>query len=152
MPLWAIRNAFRPSISAPRKRTEPLACTCPITDLTRVERPTPLRPSRLTISPSPTRRSMPCNTWLLPYQACSPSMLRISVMARLAQISRLHGGVGADRRRGVASDHLAVDQHGNLVGQAEHHAHIVLHHQQGFTDRDFADQFHRCIRFRAAHA
>jgi hypothetical protein len=31
-----------------------------------VERPTPLRPSRLTISPSPTANVTPCRMWLLP--------------------------------------------------------------------------------------
>ena len=66
IPRRAISYAFRPSSSSPLKRTLPVAFTCPITAFTVVERPTPLRPRRLTISPGPTRKRTPWRTWLFP--------------------------------------------------------------------------------------
>ena len=65
-PSRAIMKALRPISSRPLNMTEPLAATCPMMALMVVERPTPLRPSRLTISPFCTFRCTPCRMWLLP--------------------------------------------------------------------------------------
>src|SRR5260370_24795352 len=40
----------------------------------------------------------------------------------------------------VVGDDFAVDHDGDLVGQAEDHAHIVLHGQQGLAFGDLLDQ------------
>mgnify|MGYP000508912694 CR=1 FL=1 len=52
MPRFAISKAFLPAISCPLNLTEPSGVTSPMTALQVVERPTPLRPRRATISPS----------------------------------------------------------------------------------------------------
>jgi hypothetical protein len=55
-----------------------------------------------------------------------------------AQIGLLHALVGAHRVWRVKGNHLAVHHHRNFVGQAEHHAHVVLHGQQRLAHGDFA--------------
>ena len=59
-PLRAISCGRRPSILSPLNRIEPTGGTVPMIVLTVVERPAPLRPSKLTISPSPTLNETPC--------------------------------------------------------------------------------------------
>jgi hypothetical protein len=54
--------------------------------------------------------------------------------------------------RRVGRDHLAIDQHRDAVGQAEHHAHVVLDHQQRLAHRHFADQRDRALGLAVAHA
>ncbi len=51
---------------SPLKRMLPTGGTWPMIVLIVVERPAPLRPSRLTISPAATRKLTPCRMWLLP--------------------------------------------------------------------------------------
>ena len=53
-------------MSVPLNLIEPCGGTSPMIALTVVERPTPLRPSRLTTSPASMCRSTPCRMWLLP--------------------------------------------------------------------------------------
>ncbi len=55
-----------PAIGSPLKVIEPRGGTSPMMALSVVERPTPLRPKMLTISPAPTARWTPCRMWLLP--------------------------------------------------------------------------------------
>ena len=43
----------------------------------------------------------------------------------------------------VAGDHLAVDQHRDAVGEAEHDAHVVLDHHQRLAFGHVADQLDR---------
>src|SRR5690349_2718638 len=119
-----------------------------------VERPTPLRPSKLTISPSPTARSTPCRMWLLPYRACrsrTSSIMPASSCCNRPEIGLLHGGVAADGSGRIRGDDLAVDQHGDAVGEAEHHAHVVLHHEQRLGFRHTADQLDGGICLAVAH-
>ncbi len=71
MPARATLSERRPIVSRPRKRTEPLRLgTRPMMDFMVVVLPAPLRPSRVTTSPSRTSKRTPCSTWLSPYQAC----------------------------------------------------------------------------------
>ena len=58
-PRLAISKLGLPAISSPLNFIEPTGLTSPIIDFTVVERPTPLRPRRLTISPSCTLNSTP---------------------------------------------------------------------------------------------
>ena len=48
------------------KTIEPCGGTSPMIAFKVVERPTPLRPRMLTISPAPTLSDTPCRMWLLP--------------------------------------------------------------------------------------
>src|SRR5574343_290597 len=124
--------------------------------------PEPLRPSNATISPLPTAKFTPCKTWLLPYQACRFSMRNISMSPCLlsglfvghsgAQVGFLHFGIGPHRLGGVKSQHLAINHHRDPVGQTEHHAHVVLHRQQGLAFGHFADQRNETRRLALAHA
>src|SRR4051812_15205717 len=56
--------------------------------------PAPLRPSRVTTSPSPTLKSMPCRMCDSPYQACSPSTRSNS---------------SAETASGMAGPHIRLD-------------------------------------------
>lgn len=47
---------------------------------------------------------------------------------------------------------MAVDQHRDAVGEAEHHAHVVLDDQQRLADGEAADQIHRAFGLGVAHA
>ena len=73
-------------------------------------------------------------------------------MPPASQIGFLHGAAGADLRRRAGGDHLAIDQHGDRVGEVEHHAHVVLHHDQRLALRHAADQRHGVFGFAVAHA
>src|SRR5207244_13373309 len=56
------------------KTTEPWRCgTIPISARKVVVLPAPLRPSRVTTSPSPTAKFIPCRMCDSPYQACNSS-------------------------------------------------------------------------------
>src|SRR6185436_17273785 len=101
---------------SPRNRTSPVAATCPMIAFTVVERPTPLRPRTLTISPSRTSRLTPSSTWLLPSKARRP---RTSRMRGGAEVGLAHLRVGADLGGGAGGDDLAVDQHRDAVGEPE---------------------------------
>ena len=52
----------------------------------------------------------------------------------------------------TGGENLAVHQDGNAIGQAEHDAHIVFHHDQRLTLRHTAHQLYRIARLRQAHA
>ena len=63
----------RPARSARRRRSAPsrvAGATMPMTDLSVVVLPAPLRPSSVTTSPARTSKSTPCRMWDSPYQAC----------------------------------------------------------------------------------
>ena len=68
-------------------------------------------------------------------------------MGRRAEIGRLYRRVGPDPVGHVGRDDLAVDEHGNAVGEIEHDAHVVLDHDEGASLRDRADQVDRRRRF-----
>src|SRR6516225_4490332 len=72
MPSRAIRFEGSPVSSLPRKATEPRRCgTIPMIALSVVVLPAPLRPSRVTTSPSPSSKLIPCKICDSPYQAFS---------------------------------------------------------------------------------
>src|SRR5581483_892841 len=148
-PRRATSCALSPRISWLRKRTEPRAETRPMIALMLVERPTPLRPSRATISPGSTRKLTPWRTWLLPYQACRSFTSSIGEFR--PQVRFAHGRRLADFRRRPGGDDLAVHQHGDAVRQAEDDAHVVLDHHQRLPFGDPADERHRVLRLGMAH-
>jgi len=60
--------------------------------------------------------------------------------------------VGAHGFRRVERDHLAIHQHGDLVRQPEHDAHVVLHGQQSAPLGHLPDELDEARRLAAAHA
>src|SRR5690606_41509628 len=59
----------------------------------------------------------------------------------------LNLGIGANVLWRVARDDLAVDHDGHAIGQAEHHAHIVLDDHERLARTHGFDQFDRGITF-----
>ena len=81
---------------------------------------------------------------------CPPAGLPLG--PHRAEVGLLHARIRAHGFGQVEGDHLAIDEHGDLVGEAEHHAHVVLHRQQRLAHRHLADQVHEARRSRSAHA
>src|ERR1700720_4339505 len=127
-PRRAIRLEGRPISSSPRKRTEPpRRGTMPITDLSVVVLPAPLRPSRVTTSPARTSKSTPWSTCDSPYQAWSPATCRRVSLMPDPQV-RLHDvRIGGHRRVVALGQDLPPGQHRDGVGEVLHHAQVVLH-------------------------
>src|SRR6185312_1305520 len=146
-----IWNTFRPESSRPLNFTEPRRCTRPMIARRVVERPTPLRPRRLTISPARTSSRTPRRMWLLPYHAFR-SRTSSTGFPQGAEVSLLHRGVAADLLRRAARDDLAIHEHRDAIGQIEHHPHVVLDHEQRLAGAHLPDELHRLGGLGAAHA
>src|SRR6201996_9814574 len=126
-----------PTVSAPRNFTLPSRRgTRPMIDFIVVVLPAPLRPSRVTTSPSRTSKSTPCRMWLSPYQAFSPFSSSIDG----SQIGSDHFRVLRHRLVRTFRQHPAAGQHGDLVAQPLHHRQIVLDHQDGAALANALDQ------------
>ena len=108
--------------------------------------PMPLRPSSVTISPSPTSRSTSNSTWLRAVarlRACDASSIRrLPRRDRRRAPPRLSGS----RRRVPVAIMLAIDQHRDAVGQREDRVHVVLDQQH----RDFGPSAPQAGRSSAA--
>src|ERR1700737_5019441 len=103
-----------PTVSRPSNVTEPVRLpTMPMTERKVVVFPAPLRPSKVTSSPRPISKSIPCRMCDSPYQAWRP--------ATFSNGSTMTGtDIGFDdqrvlRHRGVRPlrQHLAARQHGD---------------------------------------
>src|SRR5882672_10637828 len=127
-----------------RLRSRPLYSTLPPVRLSspRTARsvdvlPTPLRPSSATVSPAPTVRSTPRSTGTLPISAVMPSTVSTtlpSLVFRRAEIGLLNLRVAADLCRSAACQQRPLRHDDDLVGDGEHHLHVVL-------DQDDIDPF-----------
>src|SRR6266851_9655503 len=133
MPSRAIRFEASRAISLPRKTTEPRRCgTIPIIALSVVVLPAPLRPSRVTTSPSATVKLIPWRMCDSPYQACSSSTRNSSLPD--AGASGMTGPeIGLDhlrilRYRGVIAfgQDAAAGQHRNRVREVGDDRQVVL--------------------------
>src|SRR5271163_5016641 len=123
-----MRSIERLMSSLPPNTTDPVRLpTMPMIAFIVVVLPAPLRPSRVTTSPSRTSKSTPCKMWLSPYQAFR--LLTSSIAG--SQVGRDHLGVLRDRGIVALSQHLPAGQHGDDVAQPLHHRQVVLHHQDG---------------------
>src|SRR5688500_14549486 len=113
----------------PRKlMAPPRARVRPMMERTVVVLPMPLRPRRVTASPSPMLSERSKSTWLAPYAVSRFSTLSSNLVS---QVGAPDLGIGADLPRRSGGDHAAVDHHGDAVGEAEHRVHVVLHQQHG---------------------
>src|SRR6516165_9665798 len=147
-----MRFEDRPTSSAPEKAIEPRRCpTMPMMALSVVVLPAPLRPSRVTSSPSATAKSMPCRMCDSPYQLWR-SVTRSSSRPRAGRsrtaASAMAGphigfndvGVLRDLGVGALRQDLAAGQDGDDVGELGHDREIVLDHQHRAVRRDLADE------------
>ena len=70
----------------------------------------------------------------------------------LPQVSRLHTRVVADGLGRAAGDHLAIDHHGEVIGQGEHGVHIVFHQHDGVIALQAQQQLDHALGLGHAHA
>src|SRR5208282_6848114 len=164
-PSLAIRSIGNPTSSRSRNMTEPERLpTMPMIDFKVVVLPAPLRPSRVTTSPSRTSRSTPWRMCDSLYQACRP-LTSSTVLARVA-------GASASAASGMSSPHigfpdLRVLRHRAVVAFRQHpsagqdrdamrqigdHLQIVLDHQDGAVRGCAADEIGGAIDVLVAHA
>src|SRR5262249_159245 len=97
--------------------------------------PIPLRPRSPTTSPGRTSSETPSRKWLAPSHVWIWwSESKVSFMAvPPAHVDLDHPLVALDLLGRSSSKHLAEVQHGDRIGNGEHHVHVVLDDQQ----RDF---------------
>src|SRR5918994_4700859 len=103
--------------------------------------PAPLRPSRVTVSPSRMSRSTPCRTWLSPYQAFSPRTSRRGALLMLgSHIGFAHARILADFVVGPVGEDLAAGQNGDAVAEIGDDVQVVLDHEHGAVASNAPDQ------------
>src|SRR3569833_3004030 len=119
--------------SAPQTRRLPSRVgRMPTIERISVDLPTPLRPSRATVSPSPTVSDSPYRTWLSPYQACRFSTSSAGGLCiGASDIGFAHGGIFAHLGIGAFGDHLATRQHRDLVAARRDPRQKEFDHQDG---------------------
>jgi hypothetical protein len=69
-----------------------------------------------------------------------------------AEIHRAHLRVGHDLLRRALREHGALHQHGDLLGEAEHHIHVVLDDQHGDVGIEAGDHIEDEMALRGRHA
>src|SRR4051794_34204194 len=149
MPALAIWFGISPHVSLPRNFTLPSRRgTTPMIDFIVVVLPAPLRPNRVTTSPSRTSKSTPCRIWLSPYQAFRPFSSSIDS----SQIGGDDFRILRYRFISALGQNLAAGQNGDLVAEAFHDRQIVLHHQDGAALANAPDQFDDTIDVAVRHA
>src|SRR5207248_2974802 len=147
MPRRAMRLEARPTSWVPPKTTEPCRCgTIPMIARRVVVFPAPLRPNKVTTSPRPTAKLIPCRMCDSPYQACSSSTPRsrcpVTIASGMAgpQIRFHHLWVLRDSVVAALGKDTAAGQHRDDVGEIGHHRQIVLDHQDRALGCRLADQ------------
>ena len=104
MPAFATASGRSFTVSRPLNMIDPARRgTSPMIDFIVVVLPAPLRPSRVTTSPSPTWKSTPCSTWLSPYHAFRPFTVNIGASA-MRRSRKRRRRIGAE----IGGDHLGV--------------------------------------------
>src|SRR3954467_12715026 len=147
MPSRAMRLEGSPTSSVPSNATEPRRCgTMPMIARKVVVLPAPLRPSRVTTSPSSTSKSIPCRMCDSPYQACR-SWTRSNARAFGKRSGMPGADIGVDdflivrHRRVVAfGENAAAGQHRDRVRQIRDNGKVVLDHQHRPVARRAPDQ------------
>src|SRR5690349_20167785 len=153
-PSLATRSEESAIVSLPSNRTEPSRrATIPITDLSVVVLPAPLRPRRVTTSPRRTSNWTPCRMCDSPYQACRPLTERSGLSAMFRSQVGLDD-VGVLRHRLVVSfgDDLASREHRDAVRELRDHAQVVLDHQHGPVSGDAPDEGRSALDILVGHA
>src|SRR5438105_5525344 len=100
----------------------------PMTLLSSVVLPTPLRPMRQTTSPGPTCKWTSRRIRLSPYATDSCSIVSIG-LAILSQINLDHLGVALHLRDRALAEGLALVQDSHGPGDLPHERHVMIDHQ-----------------------
>src|SRR5579884_4414438 len=146
MPSRAMRFDGRSTSSAPPNTIDPARLgTMPMIARRVVVLPAPLRPRRVTTSPSCTPKSMPCRMCDSPYQACSPATSSSALSPPASgmpgpEIGFRHVGVGRDRAVIAFAQDAPAGQYRDRVGEVGHDGQVVFDHQHGAVARGLADQ------------
>src|SRR5665213_217076 len=151
MPSRAMREDGKPVSSWPAKTTVPRRSgRIPITAFKVVVLPAPLRPSKVTTSPSATAKPTPCKTCDSPYQAwrsrtassgaAGARAWRATSSMAAAEIGFAHVGIAGDGAVVALGQHLAAHQHGDGVRQIGDDGEIMLDHEDGARPGDLADE------------
>src|SRR5437762_13968990 len=90
--------------------------------------PLPLVPSKATVSPFFTERSISCKARTAPYPASTPAISRLS-----AKVGLLHFRVLDDLGGGALADDPAGVQAHHALGEAHHRLHDVLDHDDRYA-------------------
>src|SRR5215470_15393547 len=129
MPARARRSDDQRVMSAPSNITRPPRTgKSPITALSSVVLPTPLRPMRQSTSPAETRRSTPHSTCEPPYATSSRSTASIGRLAAAPDVHLEHARVRLHLIHRPLTQHGALVEHGHLAGDLSHELHVVLDH------------------------
>src|SRR6266404_5404952 len=158
-PMRAILSEDARVMSWPLKRIEPVRLPMiPITDLSVVVLPAPLRPSSVTTSPAFTLKSMPWRICDSPYQAsrfCTDSTAALAPDAAVGlvaaaaifksgmtrpQIGFLDALVPGQIGIIAFRQHMTARQHRDDVGEIGDDAEVVFDHQDRVFRRDALDQ------------
>src|SRR5712691_3551481 len=146
MPALAMRLDGRAMSSSPPRATEPRRWpTIPMIARNVVVLPAPLRPSRVTTSPSATVKSMPCRMCDSPYQALRP-LTRSSSAEETGsgmagpQIGFDDLGIAGDGGVVAFGENAPAGQHRDGLRQIRDHRKVVLDHQHRAVARRLADE------------
>src|SRR5581483_5792107 len=148
-----------PPSSTPSNSTDPCERrTSPMIARSVVVLPTPLRPSSAAASPAFTSRLTPCRMCSLPIWTCRSrrlsmgGLLDIVLVLRATEIGFSHALVSGDLSGAAGGQHAALCHHGDIVGDFEHHLHVMLDDDNIDRARQFADLRHCPFGFRRSHA
>src|SRR5688572_27371325 len=133
MPLRGTSCAWQRARSMPSNSTVPrVRRASPMIARKVVVLPTPLRPSNAAHSPPFTSRLTPCRICSLPIWTWTSSslsmhrLLDVVFVLGAAEIGLAHALVGGDLLRAAGGEDGAQRHHGDVVGDLEHHLHVVL--------------------------
>src|SRR6266446_6047849 len=135
-PRRAISCAARPVTSKPFSTTAPrrTGIRPPMARMS-VVLPTPLRPSTVATCPCPTCNDTPWRIMLSPYPAWTS---RTSSIVG-PQVDLGHAGVLADLRLCALSEHTALVEDDDALGQRQRDVHVVLDEQERHVAREAVD-------------
>src|SRR5215831_8940831 len=113
----------------------------PITDLSVVVLPAPLRPSSVTTSPVRTSKLTPCRTCDSPYHAWRSRTASSGAGSGMTctHVRLDHLGIARHAPVLALGQHFAARQHGDRVRQRLHHAEVVLDHEHRAIGRHALD-------------
>src|SRR5437763_10878325 len=138
--------------SLPSKRTRPeRGLSRPMTLLSSVVLPTPLRPMRHTSCPGPTSRSTPRRISVSPYATCNCS-IRSMGLSVLAEIDLDDLGVALDFLHCTLAKYLPLVKHRDLAGDLPDEGHVVVDDDERVFAGHRLKEFAGALGFARRHA
>src|SRR5438876_2778946 len=152
MPARTRRSVDHRVMSAPSNITRPpRAGISPMTVLSNVVLPTPLRPMRQTTLFAGTVRSTPHSTCDSPYVASTRSTVSMNVFP-LPEVHLEHARIGLHLVDRALAQHGALMEHRHLARDLADELHVVLDHEHRAVGGDRLEQFARARGFLVGHA